>query len=143
MGVHTGEVIVGNFGGSTLFDYRALGDPVNTAARLESANRYLGTTICISEAVVQGCHGISARPIGQLMLIGKSVPVMVFEPLGAGEPPDALYQMAYGQMKRGAPEALVAFKTLALNRPGDRLVAMHLARLLSGDSGDRIVLQGK
>lgn len=40
IGVHCGEVIVGNFGGKTVFDYRALGDAVNTCARLES------TTCC-------------------------------------------------------------------------------------------------
>ena len=43
IGIHSGEVIVGNFGGSTMFDYRALGDPVNTVARLESVNKHLGT----------------------------------------------------------------------------------------------------
>ncbi|MET0208537.1 MAG: adenylate/guanylate cyclase domain-containing protein, partial [Burkholderiaceae bacterium] len=41
IGVHTGEVTVGNFGGKAIFDYRALGDPVNTAARLEAANKQL------------------------------------------------------------------------------------------------------
>lgn len=143
MAVHTGDVIVGNFGGSTLFDYRALGDPVNTAARLESANRYLGTSVCISEAVANACTDVACRPIGQLMLVGKSVPVMVFEPLAAGEPADALYQMAYGQMKRGAPEALAAFEALAQSRPSDTLVAMHLARLQSGQTGDLMVLQAK
>ena len=40
IGVHTGEVIVGNFGGSTMFDYRALGDAVNTASRLEGVNKH-------------------------------------------------------------------------------------------------------
>ena len=47
IGVHTGEVIVGNFGGTTMFDYRALGDPVNTAARLEGANKYTGARISV------------------------------------------------------------------------------------------------
>lgn len=54
IGVHSGEVIVGNFGGATIFDYRALGDTVNTAARLESVNRHFGTNICISENTLIG-----------------------------------------------------------------------------------------
>lgn len=149
MGVHTGEVIVGNFGGSNLFDYRALGDPVNTAARLEGANRYLGTSICMSQAVALACPGVVARPIGQLMLVGKSVPVTVFEPLPLGSPVDAPYLAAYDALQRSAEDteqakaALQAFATLAAARPGDRLVAMHLARLEAGERGDRMVLARK
>ena len=71
IGVHTGEVIVGNFGGSTIFDYRALGDPVNTASRLESVNKHLGTRVCVSEATLAGCTGVVTRPVGRLVLIGK------------------------------------------------------------------------
>ena len=59
-----GEVIVGNFGGSTIFDYRALGDPVNTAARLESVNKHLGTRLCLSEDVLAGVVPTSARCAG-------------------------------------------------------------------------------
>src|SRR5690606_37198933 len=55
IGVHSGEVIVGNFGGQVIFDYRALGDPVNTAARLESVNKQLGTRLCVSEATLKAC----------------------------------------------------------------------------------------
>jgi adenylate cyclase len=71
IGVHTGEVIVGNFGGEAMFDYRALGDAVNTAARLESVNRHLGTRICVSEATLSGCPGAAARPVGLLVMKGK------------------------------------------------------------------------
>lgn len=48
IGVNSGQVVVGNFGGSTMFDYTAYGDAVNTAARLESINKQLGTNICVS-----------------------------------------------------------------------------------------------
>ncbi len=149
MGVHTGEVIVGNFGGSNLFDYRALGDPVNTAARLEGANRYLGTSICMSQAVALACPGVASRPIGQLLLMGKSVPVTVFEPLAMGSPVDAPYLAAYDQLQRSAQHAeqaqtaLQAFDALAAARPDDRLVAMHLTRLKAGERGDLIVLAAK
>ena len=149
MGVHTGEVIVGNFGGANLFDYRALGDPVNTAARLEGANRYLGTSICMSQAVALACPGIASRPIGQLLLLGKSVPVTVFEPLAIGEQVDAPYLAAYMLLQDSAHDtgqvqvALRAFEALAASRPNDRLVGMHLTRLKAGERGDRMVLAGK
>src|SRR5665213_3557462 len=46
IGVHAGPALVGNFGGSRFFDYTAYGDTINTAARLEAANKFLGTRIC-------------------------------------------------------------------------------------------------
>ena len=49
IGVNSGPVVVGNFGGERVFDYRALGDAVNVTARLESANRHLGTRVCVAE----------------------------------------------------------------------------------------------
>ena len=53
IGVHAGPALVGNFGGSRFFDYTAYGDTINIAARLEAANKYLGTRICVSAAVAE------------------------------------------------------------------------------------------
>ena len=53
IGVHAGPALVGNFGGSRFFDYTAYGDTINTAARLEAANKFLGTRICVSAAVAE------------------------------------------------------------------------------------------
>ncbi len=143
MGVHCGEVIVGNFGGSTIFDYRALGDPINTAARLEGANRYLGTLVCVSQAVMAKCPSFPARPVGRLVLKGKSQPTMVFEPLDMTTTPDADYRQAFERMRSCDPTALAAFEQLARERPTDQLVAMHLARMQRGETGDLMVLEGK
>lgn len=143
MGVHAGEVIVGNFGGTTLLDYRALGDPINTAARLEGANRYLGTLVCASQAVLESCPQVNARPIGRLVLKGKKQPIMVFEPLPTDCAPDEAYRAAFELLRDQSDAALGAFSSLAAQRPQDGLVAMHLSRLLRGDRGDLIVLEGK
>jgi len=64
IGVHMGSAVVGNFGGDTFFDYTAHGDVINTAARLESANKYLGTTACASRDTKSECKGVAFRPIG-------------------------------------------------------------------------------
>ena len=58
IGVHAGPALVGNFGGSRFFDYTAYGDTINTAARLEAANKFLGTRICVSAAVAGGYREI-------------------------------------------------------------------------------------
>lgn len=147
IGVHAGLVTVGNFGGTHMFEYRALGDPINTAARLESANKYLGTRICVSAAVLDGSPGVRARPIGQLVLKGKTQPLEVFEPLvadlEAGYAPLDEYQAAFEAMQNGRPEALALFENLHQNHPHDPLVALHHQRLAAGEQGDLIVMHDK
>lgn len=145
IGVHTGVVTVGNFGGRTIFDYRALGDPVNTAARLESANKQLGTQICVSEDTLSGCSGVTARPIGHLLLKGKSLPVMVYEPLAdaAAVAPLLSYLDAYQELEAHPATALEKFRRLAGEWPGDGLVKLHLRRLEGGQAGSAMVLTEK
>nr|WP_297532341.1 adenylate/guanylate cyclase domain-containing protein [uncultured Roseateles sp.] len=146
IGVHTGEVTVGNFGGATLFDYRALGDPVNTAARLEGANKFLGTSLCVSEDTLRHCPGAVTRPIGRLRLAGRSTFLKVHEAVsadGADAEPDHDYARAYALMRDGDDGALAAFEALAASRPQDSLVALHVARLRGGSRDDAIELTTK
>src|SRR6201991_3008122 len=81
IGVHAGPAQVGNFGGSRLFDYTAYGNTINTAARLEAANKYLGTRICISAAAAEAAGSFRGRPVGGRILRGRSEPIRAFEPL--------------------------------------------------------------
>ena len=154
IGIHSGEVIVGNVGGSTIFDYRALGDAVNTASRLEGANKHLGTTICLSAATLAGCApGTVTRPIGRLLLKGKQEALMVYEPLSPDHPetyaPNAEYCNAYalitghGDEPNTKASALDAFRNLAEHFPDDPLVALHLGRLENNSCNDLIVLHEK
>lgn len=147
IGVHSGDVVVGNFGGSMIFDYRALGDPVNTASRLESLNSQIGTLLCVSEAIRQSCPEVPMRPVGEVVLKGKVETVRVFEPLEAMVEPevpgDEAYQAAYQLLESGGPGALAVFERLSEQRPGDGLVAFHLQRLRAGESGARFVMSRK
>lgn len=151
IGVHSGEVIVGNFGGKTLFDYRALGDPINTAARLESVNKHLGTRLCVSQAVLDGCMGVPTRAVGQLVLKGKTQALQVATPWAALDAANcaapADYDAALQLLRRGsmqdADAARVRLEALALRHPQDPLVALHLQRLREGATDDVIVMAQK
>ena len=104
IGVHAGPALVGNFGGSRFFDYTAYGDTINTAARLEAANKFLGTRICVSATVADAAKGFRGRPVGDLMLRGRSEPLRAYEPLPAAKfegPVTAQYAEAFAKLEAG------------------------------------------
>lgn len=77
IGVNMGDAVVGNIGCEFRMDYTAIGDTVNTAARLES--RAKAGEILISEAVYESLRErIQAEPVGDMELKGKSKPVKVY-----------------------------------------------------------------
>lgn len=84
VGLHYGEAIVGNFGGEGRIQYTALGDAMNTAARLEAANKALDTTVLVSREVVDRLRKSDIIdwfvPMGRVTLRGRSTPVEIFEP---------------------------------------------------------------
>jgi adenylate cyclase len=81
VGLHRGEAVVGNFGGEGRIQYTALGDGMNTAARLESANKSLKTTILVSSEARRQSAFEKFRPMGRIVLSGRSTPVEVWEPV--------------------------------------------------------------
>lgn len=144
IGVHTGEVIVGNFGGRSQLDYRAFGDPINTTARLESANRYFGTRVAVSADTAAQCPQTPMRPIGALVLKGKRRPIETHTPLTETEIDSGLaaaYDHAYRLAEQRNPQALAAFKACAARLPEDGLARFHLRRLRGGGSGVEIRLE--
>lgn len=81
IGLHYGEAIVGNLGPSFRKDYTAIGDTVNTAARLESNAK--SSQVLISEDVYNLLKGrIRAEFIGEILLKGKTQPMQIFELTG-------------------------------------------------------------
>jgi adenylate cyclase len=80
IGVNSGEMIAGNIGSSSIMSYTVIGDNVNLGARLESLNKEFGTRIIISEATrAKLTRQYEVRPLGDVVVKGRSRPVAVFE----------------------------------------------------------------
>ena len=141
IGVHAGPAIVGNLGGGRLFDYTAYGDTINAAARLEAVNKQLGTRICVSAAAAERAEAFSGRPVGDLLLRGRTELMRVFEPLRPEERSSRHtlgYADAFAKLEAHDPGALAVFAALVGECPADALAQYHLRRLLNGGSGTRI-----
>lgn len=146
IGVNTGPAVVGNFGGSRRFDYTAHGDAINTAARMESVNKHLGTRVCVSSTTVELCTDQHFRPIAGLVLKGKTEAVVAYEPISDDEASSQRikdYLAAYELMKTESTEARAAFEKLAVDYPDDPVVQLHLGRLTEGEVGEVLVMAEK
>ncbi|MBP7334486.1 adenylate/guanylate cyclase domain-containing protein [Niveispirillum sp.] len=146
IGVHSGPASVGNFGSDARFEYTALGDAVNTAARLEGLNKYFGTRVAMSGATAERCPDLPRRPIGRIVLKGKTEPIAVYQPLTQEEARSGFmqrYQAAYAAMAAGDAGAAPLLAELAAERPDDGPVAMHRDRLAKGGDSDLVVMSDK
>jgi adenylate cyclase len=80
IGVNSGDMIAGNIGSASIMSYTVIGDNVNLGARLESLNKDYKTRIIISEATRTRLTGdYATRPLGQVVVKGKSKAVQIFE----------------------------------------------------------------
>ena len=143
IGVHGGPAIVGNFGGGRFFDYTAYGDTINVAARLETANKQLGTRICASAALAGRVDDFRGRPVGDLVLRGKIEGLRAFEPLTPAQYDASAavsYLDAFAKLEANNPNALAAFAAHVGRHPDDQLASFHLKRLLNGAKGTRIIM---
>jgi adenylate cyclase len=79
IGMHSGYISLGHIGAIDHYEYRPVGDIVNTASRMEGLNKYMGTQIIVSEEVLLQLDGFLIRPLGRFILAGKSKPIEAYE----------------------------------------------------------------
>ena len=82
IGINTGECCVGNIGSEQRFDYSALGDSVNVAARLEAETKTYGVPIIIGESTREAVPEFACEEIGRIKVRGRDTPLMIFSLIG-------------------------------------------------------------
>ena len=124
IGIETGRVIVGDVGGGRKLDYTAHGNAMNRAARLEAANKELGSAICIGSGAAAHIDAGLLRPLGDLKLRGVSEALHAFEPWPATmtEVSRARYLAAMATIEADPAAAATAFDALAVDYPVDKVL---------------------
>ena len=141
VGLHRGEAIVGNFGGEGRIQYTALGDSMNLAARLESANKQLKTTVLVSAPAAErstlGCF----RPMGRVAVRGRSTPIEVFEPVPQLSVDHVTWLTAIiRRFDEKDDHALEELERYSKEHPEDAAIANLVYRLRQSGSGGSFVL---
>jgi adenylate cyclase len=79
IGLHAGKMIIGNVGAGDHFEFRAVGDMINTTARIEGLNKSLRTRVLASAEVASEVEGIVTRRAGKFRLKGKDNHLDIYE----------------------------------------------------------------
>jgi class 3 adenylate cyclase len=87
IGIATGEALVGSIGSQYMMSFTVMGDTVNLAARLETANKVYGSRCLISETTANRCAAdFALREIDRVIVTGQSQPQTIYEMMGGKDP---------------------------------------------------------
>jgi adenylate cyclase len=127
IGLHAGELALGNVGALDHFEYRAVGDIVNTASRIQGVNKVLQTCIVVSPMVIEGVSGFATRELGSFQLAGKQQALTLYELIGEAACIDTDLDRLLGKFAQGLaayqkqywPQALAGFEEILQTRSSD------------------------
>lgn len=136
VGMHWGEAVVGNFGGERRIQYTALGDAMNTAARLESANKPLDASVMASRELAERSGLDWWRPMGKVILRGRASPVELMEPAPDFPQADrAALGAALALFEGDRAAGLAQLKAIAARHPADAALQNLVTRCESLSEG--------
>lgn len=136
IGVDFGPIALANIGAFARYEYRAIGDTVNTCSRLEQLNKKLGTRLLVSQPLAEGVDQFLFRDLGYFMLRGKRSQLRVLELVAerarAIRPQVELcraFRLALAAYEGGQiEEALFRFNALHVRYPEDGASRFFLRR---------------
>lgn len=134
VGVHSGQIFLGNIGAGDHYEYGPTGDTVNTASRMDGLNKYLGTEVLASEEIIHHIDGVLSREVGKFILKGKAEPIVVHELMAHMEEVEEkqkkaceVFAEALGVFRKGAwDEAEQKFRHVIENSEGDGPAQFYL-----------------
>jgi adenylate cyclase len=138
IGINYGPCVVGLMGSQRKLNYTVMGDTVNTASRLEGANKPYGTRIMLSESAAEACgDSILVRTLDFLKVKGKADATKVFELIGLKNEPGELYPQAHvaayeeamGDYRQGHfAQAMRLFESCMKAQPKDSVSKLYAVR---------------
>jgi len=140
IGLDSGQLLLGNITVAQRYQYRAVGDIVNTASRIQGLNRQLGSRALVSAATVDGLADLRTRPVGEFLLYGKTQPVVVHEllapesELGAEELRAWFADALRNFRQRDWREARRLLEQILERNPTDGLAKFYIAQCDSVES---------
>ncbi len=141
VGLHHGDAIVGNFGGEGRIQYTALGDSMNTASRLESANKQTKSNILVSREAAELSGQDWYRHLGKIVLRGRATPIEILEPVPElPEDERKSFNMLAVEAMKGDVSAITALSELSARNPHDAALANFVYRLGHQEEGGYFVL---
>ena len=141
VGLHFGEAVIGNFGGATRIQYTALGDSMNTAARLEAANKALDSSVMASREFAEASGLDWWRQMGRVQLRGRATPVDLFEPAPDFPADDRAALAEASALAASDPAAALALaQGMAARHPNDSALGNLARRMAATGEGGTYVL---